>query len=40
MITEDQSAVVRFLEAPSTHAGMPVERIETHVTRLALQRRS
>jgi aminoglycoside phosphotransferase family enzyme len=32
MITEDQSAVVRFLEAPSTHAGMPVERIETHAS--------
>ena len=32
MITEDQSAVVSFLEAPSTHADMPVERIETHAS--------
>ena len=32
MITEDQSAVVRFLEASSTHDGMPVERIETHAS--------
>src|SRR5262245_29250372 len=30
MITEDQAAVVEFLEDPSTHGGSPVERIETH----------
>jgi uncharacterized protein len=30
MITEDQSPVIEFLAAPSTHDGTPVERIETH----------
>jgi uncharacterized protein len=30
MITEDQSAVVELLGAPSTHGGAAVERIETH----------
>jgi hypothetical protein len=30
MITEDQSAVVELLAAPSTHGGAAVERIETH----------
>lgn len=32
MITEDQSEVVEFLAAPSTHAGAAVERIETHAS--------
>lgn len=32
MITEDQTEVVRFLAAPSTHGGAPVERIETHAS--------
>jgi uncharacterized protein len=32
MITEDQSAVITFLEAPATYASMPVERIETHAS--------
>ncbi|MDO8678197.1 MAG: AAA family ATPase [Acidobacteriota bacterium] len=30
MITEDQTAVVTFLAAPSTHGGVAVERIDTH----------
>jgi aminoglycoside phosphotransferase family enzyme/predicted kinase len=30
VITEDQTAIVEFLGAPSTHGGLPVERIETH----------
>jgi aminoglycoside phosphotransferase family enzyme/predicted kinase len=30
MTTEDQTAVVEFLGAPSTHGGLPIERIETH----------
>ena len=30
MITEDQSAVVELLSAPSTHGGAAVERIDTH----------
>jgi uncharacterized protein len=30
MSTDDQSAVVEFLSARSTHGGAPVERIETH----------
>ena len=30
MITADQSAIIEFLGAPSTHDGLPVERIETH----------
>ena len=32
MIPEDQSAVVRFLDTSATHAGMAVERIETHAS--------
>src|SRR5262245_58728700 len=28
--TEDQSPIVEFLGAPSTHSGLPVEQIETH----------
>jgi aminoglycoside phosphotransferase family enzyme/predicted kinase len=32
VITEDQSAVVRFLASPSTHGGAPVERIDTHIS--------
>ena len=32
MITEDQSRVVAFLSAPSTHAGAVVERIDTHAS--------
>lgn len=32
MITEDQSRVVAFLSAPSTHAGAAVERIDTHAS--------
>jgi uncharacterized protein len=30
VITEDQAAIIEFLDAPSTHDGLPVERIETH----------
>ena len=30
MTTEDQTVVIEFLGAPSTHGGLPVERIETH----------
>jgi aminoglycoside phosphotransferase family enzyme/predicted kinase len=32
MITEDQTAVVEFLAAPSTHGGASVERIDTHAS--------
>ena len=32
MITEDQSTVIEFLGAPSTHGGAPVERIDTHAS--------
>ncbi len=32
MTTEDQSRVVAFLSAPSTHAGAVVERIDTHAS--------
>ncbi len=32
MISEDQTAVVAFLAAPSTHAGAAVERIDTHAS--------
>ncbi len=32
MITEDQTAVIDFLAAPSTHGGAPVERIDTHAS--------
>ena len=32
-MTEDQQqAVIRFLASPSTHGGVPVERIETHAS--------
>ena len=30
MVTEDQSTIVEFLSAPSTHGGATVERIDTH----------
>jgi len=30
MVTEDQSAIIEFLAAPSTHNGAAVERIDTH----------
>jgi aminoglycoside phosphotransferase family enzyme len=30
MIVDDQAEVVALLEAPSTHDGRPVERIDTH----------
>ena len=36
MITEDQSNVVTFLSAPSTHAGAAVERIDTHASMVFL----
>lgn len=32
MITEDQTAAVNFLAAPSTHGGASVERIDTHAS--------
>src|SRR5688572_14061132 len=32
MITEDQTAVIRFLAAPTTHGGAAVERIDTHAS--------
>src|SRR6478672_10878103 len=32
MITEDQSRVIDFLSAKSTHGGVTVERIETHAS--------
>ncbi len=32
MITEDQTAVIAFLIAPSTHGGSNVERIDTHAS--------
>jgi aminoglycoside phosphotransferase family enzyme/predicted kinase len=32
MITEDQTAIIEFLSAPSTHAGAAVERIDTHAS--------
>jgi aminoglycoside phosphotransferase family enzyme len=32
MITEDQTAVIKFLAAPSTHGGAPVECIDTHAS--------
>ncbi len=32
MITEDQTAVIAFLAAPSTHGGSNVERIDTHAS--------
>jgi len=30
MLVEDQAEVIAFLEAPATHGGAPVHRIETH----------
>lgn len=38
MKTEDQSAVVNFLSAPSTHGGVTVERIDTHTSIVFLVR--
>jgi aminoglycoside phosphotransferase family enzyme/predicted kinase len=32
MLTEDQSEVVALLASPSTHGGVPVERVETHAS--------
>jgi len=32
VITEDQTALIEFLAAPSTHGGAAVERIETHAS--------
>ncbi len=32
MITEDQTAVIEFLAAASTHGGSTVERIDTHAS--------
>ena len=32
MITGDQTAVIEFLTAPSTHSGTGVERVETHAS--------
>jgi aminoglycoside phosphotransferase family enzyme/predicted kinase len=32
MITEDQTTVIEFLGAPSTHNGARVERIDTHIS--------
>ncbi len=32
MVSEDQSAIVDFLAAPSTYGGAPVERIDTHAS--------
>ena len=32
MVTADQSDVIAFLEAPATHGGAPVERIDTHAS--------
>jgi uncharacterized protein len=32
MITEDQTGVIDFLAAPSTHGGATVERIDTHAS--------
>lgn len=32
MVTEDQSRVVAFLSSPATHAGAPVERLDTHAS--------
>ena len=32
MITEDQTGVIDFLAAPSTHGGETVERIDTHAS--------
>jgi uncharacterized protein len=32
MVTEDQTAIVKFLESPSAHGGAAVERVETHAS--------
>ena len=32
MITGDQTAVIEFMAAPSTHGGANVERVETHAS--------
>ena len=32
MLTEDQSAIIRFLMSPSTHGGTDVERVDTHAS--------
>ena len=32
MLTQDQSRVMAFLEAPATHGGLPVERVDTHAS--------
>jgi aminoglycoside phosphotransferase family enzyme/predicted kinase len=32
MVTEDQSAVIDFLTAPSTHGGASVDRVDTHAS--------
>jgi aminoglycoside phosphotransferase family enzyme/predicted kinase len=32
MVTEDQTPVIEFLSAPSTHNGARVERIDTHIS--------
>ena len=32
MIVQDQSEVIAFLEAPSSHGGLPVERVDTHAS--------
>jgi aminoglycoside phosphotransferase family enzyme len=36
MITEDQTGVVEFLAAPSTHGGATVQRIDTHASMVFL----
>jgi hypothetical protein len=36
MIVEDQSEVVQFLASPATHAGMAVERVDTHASIVVL----
>jgi len=36
VITEDQTGVIAFLAAPSTHGGAPVERIDTHASVIVL----
>jgi aminoglycoside phosphotransferase family enzyme len=36
MVTQDQSDVIAFLEAPATHGGLPVERIDTHASMVFL----
>jgi aminoglycoside phosphotransferase family enzyme/predicted kinase len=36
MITEDQTSVIDFLAAPSTHGGVTVDRIDTHASSVFL----